>query len=135
MPNLARTLIAGAYVAVASSVGAADLAGQSIPAADAQAFLGIWAVAIDAQGQTFTMDVAIEELQGNVAAEISSELGTSQVQRISKTGENLVLSYSIDVQGQQVPVVMTLTTAAEGLNANIDFADGMYETTGKGTRK
>jgi hypothetical protein len=134
MHSFARSLVAGAFVAVAS-LGASQLSAQAVPAADAQPFLGSWAVTIDAQGQSFTMDVDIQDAQGNVAAEVSSELGSTQVEKISRTGENLVLSYNMSAQGQQFPVVMTLTPAGEELNANLDFADGMFQTTGKGTRK
>jgi hypothetical protein len=136
MPNFARVVLTGAFVAIAASFGAADLAAQTVPAADAQPFLGEWAVAINAEGQTFVMDVSITDAQGSLAAEVGSDMGgTSKVETITKTGENLVLSYNFDAQGQSVPVVLTLAPSPEGLNANIDFADGMYETTGKGTRK
>lgn len=135
MQNFVRTVLSAGFVATAIAFGAADLSGQELAASEAQAFLGSWSVAINAEGQTFVMDVAIEDEQGSVAAEVASELGTSRVERVSRSGENLVLRYSFNYQGQAVPVTMTLAPAADGLNANVDFADGMYVTTGKGTRK
>ena len=141
MASLPRILLALSVLALPGTAWDAQTASAQtsapVPAADAQAFLGDWALAIDAQGQTFTMDLGIEDSGGNVAAEVSSEMGPQPVkaERISKSGENLVLAFSIDAQGQVVPMVLTLTTTADGLNANVDFAAGMFVTTGKGTRK
>jgi hypothetical protein len=122
------------------SLGSGQASAQDAPAvraADAQAFLGSWAVALDAQGQTLTMNVNIQDAEGNVAAEVSSDMAPEVVkaERISKAGDNLVLRFSMAAQGQQFPMVMTLTPEAEALNASVDFADGMFVTTGKGTKR
>ncbi|MEX2583699.1 MAG: hypothetical protein WD766_10520 [Gemmatimonadota bacterium] len=129
------TLVAILVAAVSFAAPAAS-AQAPVPASEAQAFLGNWAVALDAQGQTFVLDINIQDAGGNVAAEVSSEMGgATNVEEISKSGENLVLNYDMEAQGQQVPVEITLTAADEGLDARVDFADGMFQTTGKGTRK
>jgi hypothetical protein len=124
---------------VGATTGATTGAAQetSVSVADAQAFLGSWAVALDAQGQTFVMDLNITDADGNVAAEVSNEMmpAATKAQRISKNGENLVIAFSMEAEGQQFPVVMTLTPEADALNASVDFAGGAFVSTGKGTKK
>ena len=137
MRKLPLLLVAlAALITVAIGPGASDAVAQtSVATADAQPFLGDWTVALDAQGQTFTMDINVQDDGGNVAAEVSSQMGSTTVQRIAKNGENLVLSYTMDAQGQMVPVRMTLVPEDAGVDVSVDFADGMFQTTGKGTRK
>jgi hypothetical protein len=136
MTAIVRTIAALSLVLVAGlALGVNTASAQSVSASDAQAFLGLWAVSVDAQGQTLVMDLDIKNEGGNVAAEVNSQLGRSQVERITRNGDKLVLSYSVNAQGQQVPVVMTLAAADAGLNADLDFAGGMFVASGKGTKK
>ena len=116
-------------------VGAARVEAQSVPVAEAQAFMGAWTLAVDAQGQAFEMGLAITDEGGNVAAEVSSELGAQKISQITKNADKLVLSYSMDAQGQQIPIVITLTPTAAGLDAALDFAGGMFQAAGKGTKR
>ena len=53
---------------------------------------------------------------------------------ISKSGENLVLSYNTSIQGQQVPIRITLTPEGETLKANLDLA-GMMTIPGTATKR
>jgi hypothetical protein len=141
MARFPRILLALFGLAAAgTSLGTVTASAQDaapVPVADAQAFLGKWAVALDAQGQVFTMNVNIQDSEGNVAAEVTSDMAPEAVkaEKVAKAGENLVLTFSIDAQGQIVPMVMTLTPATDGLDANVDFAAGMFVTTGKGTKQ
>jgi hypothetical protein len=133
LPALVALVIGSAFAAPATA------AAQSAPvrAADAQAFLGEWAVTVDAQGQPVVIELDITDENGNVVAEVNDPMGggTIRIDRISKTGDNLVLSYDLDAQGQQFPISVTLSPAADALNANIDVAGGMLTTTAKATRR
>jgi invasion protein IalB len=123
-------------IAAFAGVSAASAQAASLPVAQAQTFLGDWAVALDAQGQSFTLTVDIKDVEGNVAADVGSDMSpTTRAQSVSRTGENLVVSFSMDAQGQQIPVVITLTPDGDALNASVDFAGGMFVATGKGTRR
>jgi hypothetical protein len=126
---------AGVNSAAAQTTAAAPAAAATINASDAQGFLGKWGFALDAQGQAFALDLNITDEAGKVAAEISSEMGTSKVSSIVKNADKLVLTYSMDAQGQQIPVAITLAQAEGGLNADFDFAGGMFMLSGKGTKK
>lgn len=139
MSRLLRSVpvfVALAFAAVSVETSAAT-AQETIPAANAQAFLGAWAVSLDAEGQTFVMNLDIQNADGNVAAEVTNDMmpGATKASRIAKDGDNLVLTFTIDAQGMVVPMVMKLTAEGDGLNANVDFADGMFVTVGKGTKR
>ena len=56
------------------------------------------------------------------------------ISNVSKSGEKLVLSYTMDAQGQSIPVKVSLTPTDAGLDAEMDFADGMFTAAGKGTK-
>lgn len=135
------TRIVPAFLALLAASVFADARAASaqaapLPVAEAQAFLGNWALALDAQGQAFTINVDIKDVGGNVAADVSSDMSPSaQAQSVAKSGANLVISFAMDAQGQQVPVVITLTPNADALNASVDFAGGMFVMAGKGSRR
>lgn len=137
MTRLLRTLpVLLAVAGVAFAVPAVQ-AQETIPAAEAQAFLGAWSVALDAQGQAFVMNLDIRDADGDVAAEVSNDMmpGASPASRISKSGNDLVLTFTIDAQGMTVPMVMTLKPAGDAFDANVDFADGMFVAAGKTTKR
>ena len=137
MRNLSR--IFALYLALGLLVVSAGVASaqtpSSIPVQEAQAFMGSWTVAVDAQGQAIEMTLDVTDDAGNVAAEVGSEMGTTKVTQISKNAEKLVLSYSMDAQGQAIPIIITLSPTDAGLDAELDFAGGMFTATGKGTKR
>ena len=121
-------------LAVSANVANAQ-AQNTIPVSEAQPFMGAWTIAVDAQGMTFNMDLDVTDEGGNVAAQVSSEMGTTKVTRISKSADKLVLGFSMDAQGQMIPVVITLSPTAAGFDAELDFAGGMFMASGKGTKR
>ncbi len=132
MSRFSRSFALAAAMLAFAGVSRAD---AQVPVAEAQAFLGAWAVSIDAQGQTLAMTVNITEESGNVAAEVTSDLGSQKVSQISKNAASLVLTYSLDAQGQLIPIVMTLAPTDAGLDATLDIAGGMMTAAGKGTKR
>ncbi len=131
--------IALALLVVGVMMGATTAAAQDAPVrtADARAFLGEWSVNIDAQGQAVAIELDITDANGNIAAEVNDPMGGGSltIDRISKSGDNLVLSYDVDAQGQEFPIRVTLTPDGDALNASIDVAAGMFTTTAKATRR
>lgn len=140
MTKLLRTIPA-AFALVFAIVGVSTASAQAEPAtisaSDAQAFMGAWAVEIDAQGQLFVMNLDVKTEDGNVAAELTNEMmpGVTKAEKVARSGDDLVLSFTIDAQGQIVPMVMTLTPAGEELDAEVDFAGGMFFANGKGKKR
>jgi hypothetical protein len=82
------------------------------------------------------MDLEVTDSSGKVAASVgAAELGgMTDVADVSLEGSNLVLRYSIDVQGQTAPVALTLAPDGGELNVTMDFADGMFTMAGRGTK-
>jgi len=136
MRSLYRSsFVAATFALLFTLAGASSANAQSIPVAEAQAFMGSWALALDAQGQAFAMDLNVTSDAGNVAAEMVSEMGTQKITTIAKNEAKLVLSFSADMQGQAIPIAITLTPTAAGVDAEMNVAGGMFVAQGKGTKK
>ena len=128
------TTLACALVAL---LGAADRAdAQSVPTADNQAFVGSWAMAVDAMGQAVNLTIDIEDEGGQLAASVIGMAGTpTPVSRITRSDEALVLEYTADLQGQSAPISIRLTPAGDDLAGVLDVAGGMLTANGTATRK
>ena len=119
----------------ASTVGGFTVAAQTIPTAEARAFLGTWQMPVDV-GQPLTLTIEIRDEGGELAASVIGLAGTpTRVNRISRSGEQLVLNYSVDVQGQTAPITIRLTPNGENLSGVLDVAEGVLTADGTATRK
>jgi hypothetical protein len=101
---------------------------SSLPVADAAKFMGKWAVAMDTPQGAFTLNVNLTDKAGKVAGEVSADvMPTQEITDITKAGQDLVLKYSSEVQGQafNVKITMSLSSADAG-KAVFDAADGMF---------
>jgi len=54
---------------------------------------------------------------------------------VTKSGESLVLKYSLDFQGTPIPAKITMTPAGEKMNVSMDFADGQFTVDATATKK
>jgi hypothetical protein len=125
-----------AVVALVAALPATASAQSSLDTSDAQAFLGSWAASFESPQGELVLDVVITDSSGKVAASIGSDMmgGMQDVTDISRSGDNLVLRYEIDAQGQIAPVALTLAPAGADMNATMDFADGMFVMEGRATK-
>lgn len=138
MRILSRVILAFFVLAIGAFAlaGTAQAQDASVTSAEAEAFLGEWSLSLDAQGQTFVMDLDIAEEDGAVTAEVSAPMApVTKAESISRSGEKLVLAFAVAAEGQEFPIVVTLTPVADTLEAAVDVAGGMFMTTGKGTRR
>ena len=103
--------------------------------ARAQGFLGEWALPLDANGEVIQLDIAITDADGNVAAVVASPFGASDVTQISRSGDDLVLRYRVEVDGQSAPIALTLRPNGTDLAASVDYANGTFVTMGTARRK
>ena len=137
-----RTLLVTRRVAVGLALLAAVAApGQAsaqseLDTSQAQAFLGSWVIAMDTDFGPMSISMTIEDRGGKVAASVGSpEMGgTVEVTNITREGEQLILRYDIDAQGQVIDVSMALVPAGENLATNIEAAAGQFVTTATATR-
>ena len=134
MTNFRIVLVAAAILAmpVVST-------GQSLLAvADASAFMGGWELGLDTPQGPMTMTLALKDVGGKVAGEISAPPMLPDVQKITditKDSTSLVLKYVLEVQGMQIPAKITLSPAGDKWTVNFDFAEGQFTVAGTATKK
>ncbi|MQA91005.1 MAG: hypothetical protein GEU90_12330 [Gemmatimonas sp.] len=109
-------------------------AAAQVPAAEAAAFIADWDLALQGDAPA-TIRVNITDADGQVAAVVTGIEGReTPVETITKSDENLVLSYTASIQGQEAPIEITLTPDGENLSASLDLA-GMMTIPGTATKR
>lgn len=111
-------------------------AAQAVTAADAKPFLGAWVLMLETPQGAMPMNVAIKNTEGKIVGEMSSDQLPSQTSSdLSKTGESLLVKYTLDFQGQAIPVALTLTPKEGKMNFALDFAQGQFMLSGEATKQ
>ncbi|MDP6579745.1 MAG: hypothetical protein QF681_03735 [Vicinamibacterales bacterium] len=133
---MSRTALALALVTVASLAAAPAVAqdASSLAVGDADGFMGKWTLSMVTDQGEFAMGLDLTDVGGMVSGLISNDyMGNETVTDITKSGDNLVLKYDANMQGQGIAVEVTLEPAGEGLDVAFDFG-GQFFMDGKGTR-
>ena len=106
----------------------AQASDATIPVAGAEAFLGTWTVNVNGDTGPVTLQVAFTNNEGRLAVRISGGADGTEgrtIQRISKGSDGaLQVAYSLAIQGQAVPSVLTLTPQGATTTATISLAGG-----------
>ena len=125
-----------AALALLATAPFAVSAQSALDTSAAQAFLGSWALSMDSPQGAFVMDLEITDASGKVAASVGADElgGMTDVADVTLSGSDLVLRYSIDIQGQTAPIALTLAPDGGDLKVTMDFADGMFTMLGRGTK-
>ena len=127
-----RTMVATALVCAPI----AALAQSALAVADASKFLGKWDVAMETPQGAFTLSLSLTDKSGKVAGEISAEmLPTQEITDISKAGDDLVLKYASEFQGNAFNVKLTMTVDGAKGKVVFDAADGQFVMEGAATKK
>lgn len=112
---------------------------SQLATSDATAFMGNWELGLDTPQGPMAMTLALKDVDGKVAAEISAPPMLPDVQKIadvSKDGTGLLLKYMLEAQGMQIPTKILLAPAGDGKwTANFDFMDGQFTVAGTATKK
>jgi hypothetical protein len=122
--------VAALFAFVAISAGEAQ---AQVATADARPFIGVWSLPLQGEAPT-TVTVDIHDHDGQLMAVVTGDAGPAQVQRVSKSGDNLVLNYQRNLQGQNVPLVLTLTPEGDNLRGVLDVA-GLMTMRGTATKR
>lgn len=132
----ALALVAFAAMSGATLTPSAAAAQSQLDVADAQAFLGKWAIDMDSDMGPISLELEITDMSGKVGASVGSpDMGGMQdVTDISRSDESLVLNYEANAQGQYFNVALTLEPDGDGLTVLFDVADGMFLADGVATR-
>ena len=124
--HVRRLALAAALLGVVFSPRVAS-AQSELDASEAEAFLGDWIVSVDSDFGAFDLNLKIEDQGGKVAASVAlPEQGVVEVTDITRSGDDLVLSYEMDTQGQLISVSVTLEPDGEDLIVEFDFGGQFF---------
>jgi hypothetical protein len=110
----------------------------AVTAADAAAFMGTWTLNFDSPQGPFEQVLDVKDNAGKAAVTLTSPFapGPQPVTEISKEGNNLVLRFAGDFQGQSFTAAITVTPDGAGkVKATFDIMDGMFVMDGTGVKK
>jgi hypothetical protein len=136
MTMMRRSIHAAVVVALCLLTGTALRAQPPVPlsTADAAKFMGAWL--LDSPQGPFALTMTLTDVEGKVACELTSDIMPAQkVTDISKSGDDLVLKYQGDFQGQAFTAKITLTPVDDKLGVAFDVMDGQFMMSGTGTKK
>jgi hypothetical protein len=105
-------------------------------AQDAKAFLGDWVLTIEGRRGPQERPLTIKDTGGKLSAELGGGRGGPvSITDVTVNGNEATLKWSQDMQGNSVPVVMTLTLKDGALTVKQDMANGQFSQTGTGKKK
>jgi hypothetical protein len=125
------------FVAVIAAPAASSAQSAApVTATDAAAFLGEWTLALQSPDGPREYALTVKVEKDKVVGEITGGgMATQPITDVAKADKTLLLRYSFDYQGNQVPTVVSLTPAPENkMTAQIDFADGAYVMSGTASK-
>ena len=105
-------------------------------AQDAKAFLGDWVLTVEGRRGPQERPLTIKDTGGKLSAELGGGRGAPvTITDVTVKGDEATLKWSQDVQGNSVPVVMTLTLKDGALTVKQDMAGGQFTQSGTGKKK
>src|SRR5262245_25423264 len=132
-----RTALRLALVASLAFVASTARAQEKIKPADVEKFMGTWALTLESPQGSFVLNFALSEKEGKVAGELTSDIAPAQpVEDISKSGEDLVLKYQGNFQGNAFDAKITMTPDGEkACKVLFDINSGQFMMSGTGAKK
>jgi hypothetical protein len=125
-------------VALAIVLVTGVISAQSLSPADAGAFMGSWTLSLDGPQGPFEQSMVLKDEGGKVVAEISNQIQpeAQKVTDVSKKGEELILKYAGNFQGNPFDAVITLTPdGTDKCKVSFDINSGMFTMNGTGAKK
>lgn len=105
-------------------------------AQDAKAFLGDWVLTVEGRRGPQERPLTIKETDGKLSAVLGGGRGGDvTITDVSVTGSEATLKWTQDMQGNTIPVVMTLTLKDGALTVKQDIAGGQFTQSGTGKKK
>lgn len=132
---LALALAAGPVAAFAQAPAATAAAPAGVTAAEAGPFLGDWTITGQSDMGPFVIALSMAVEEESVVGTMSSEIqAATKITDVTKSGDNLVLRYYFDYEGNAVPAMVTLAPKADKLDATFSFAEGAFVMSGVGAK-
>lgn len=132
MTRMLRTLVFALLLLAFAGKAEAQLA-----PADAGAFMGSWTIALDTPQGNFEQSLVLKDEGGKVIGEMSSQMApeTQKVTDITKKGDDLILKFQGNFQGNPFDAVITMTPdGTDKVKVTFDVNSGMFTMSGSGTK-
>jgi hypothetical protein len=134
-----QSRIVAAVATIALVIAPRIVAAQSaLASADATAFLGGWTLTVESPQGPFEQSLEVKDVGGKVAAQLTSAISPdpTAITDIAKDGEDLVLKFSGDFQGNAFTAKLTLTPqGTDKAKVTMDIMDGQFVMDGTGVKK
>ena len=105
-------------------------------AQDAKAFLGDWVLTVEGRRGPQERPLTIKDTGGKLSAVLGGGRGGDvTITDVTVKGNEATLKWTQDMQGNTIPVVMTLTMKDGALTVKQDMANGQFSQSGTGKKK
>ena len=124
-------------LAVVLALSSNIFASQTLTIADLGSLAGEWTLTLDSPQGPFEQSLIFKDEGGKAVAELHNDmLGTTKVTDLSKDGENIVLKYAGNFQGNAFDAAVTLTPdGTDKLKVTFDVNSGQFSMSGTGVKK
>ncbi len=126
--------IAGILLIGLSVAGASQA--QSLSAAEAEDYLGTWALSMEFQGNPVQLTLEIGDLSGEVKAALSAAFSPEPqlMDTVTKTDEGLTFAYDADFGGNSIRIEIDAAREGEKLVGNFGDTSGLFTAEFSGER-
>ena len=105
-------------------------------AQDAKAFVGDWVLTVEGRRGPQERPLTIKDDGGKLSATLGGGRGGDvNISDVTVKGNEATLKWTQDMQGNSIPVVMTLTLKDGALTVKQDMANGQFSQSGTGKKK
>src|SRR5690349_20340614 len=105
-------------------------------AQDAKAFVGDWVLTIEGRRGPQERPLTIKDAGGKLSATlVGGRGGDVNITDVTVKGNEATLKWTQDMQGNTIPVVMTLPLKDGALTVKQDMANGQFSQSGTGKKK
>jgi hypothetical protein len=125
-------------IAIAIALASAVISAQALTVADAGAFMGSWTLALDSPQGNFEQSLVLKDDAGKVVGEISNQMqpDVQTVTDVSKKGDDLVLKFAGNFQGNPFDATITMTPdGTDKCKVAFDVNGGQFTMNGTGVKK
>ena len=124
-------------LADALALSSTIFASQTLTVADLGSFAGEWTLTLDSPQGPFEQSLIFKDEGGKAIAELHNDMmGTTKVTDLSKDGQNVVLKYAGNFQGNSFDAAITLTPdGTDKLKVTFDVNSGQFSMSGTGVKK
>ena len=129
------SVLAALVLLVAPRLSAAQ---TPLASAEAAGFLGTWTLTVESPQGPFDQSLELKDVGGKVSALLTSPISPepTAITDIAKDGDDLVLKFNGDFQGNAFTAKMTLTPqGSDKAKVTFDVMDGQFVMAGSGVKK